>query len=76
MHCELAPPAVSPRIPFLPFALSQAVASCRRSLPIVDETHAVDVPDPSESRYWCISYTILFEGSVNLPMLSAVPLDV
>ena len=27
------------------------------------------VPDPSLSRYWCISYTILFCGSVKLARL-------
>ena len=37
------------------FAWSHCVAAWRRSAPIVDETQVSDVPEPSESRYWCIS---------------------
>ncbi|KIH89888.1 hypothetical protein SPBR_01087 [Sporothrix brasiliensis 5110] len=75
MHCALAPPAVSPTRPSFLFARSHAVASCSRSRPMVLLTHAVDVPEPSASRYWCISYTILSEGSVSPAMPVAVPLD-
>ena len=52
---SLEPAPISPRKPLRPTDASHAVASCRRSLPIVDETHVADVPEPSESRYWCIS---------------------
>lgn len=66
MHWALAPPAVSPMMPILLFCLSHSVASARRSLPMVLYTHSVALPDASLSRYWCISYTILSDGSVNL----------
>ncbi len=31
------------------------MAAWRRSTPMVDETQVGEVPEPSESRYWCIS---------------------
>jgi hypothetical protein len=55
MHCALAPPAVSPRKPFLLLALSHSVASRTRSRPMVAETQSGDVPEPSVSRYSDVS---------------------
>ena len=49
MQVGFDPPAVSPRMAFLPFSLNQGVARLRRSLPIVSLTHASLVPDPSVS---------------------------
>lgn len=74
MHWELAPPAVSPRMARLPLALSHAVASRSRSCPIVPDTHASDVPDPSLSRYWCISYTSLSSPAGSLRLMRDAPL--
>ncbi len=51
---ELAPLAYSPIMPLRLFASSHAVASAISSAPIVEVTHVAEVPDPSESRYWCI----------------------
>lgn len=54
-HCAFTPPPNSPRNPFLPFVFSHCVAFCMRSRPMLALTHSSAVPDPSESRYWCIS---------------------
>lgn len=55
MQTLLLPAAVSPRIPFLPFDFSQAVAAASRWEPMVELTQVDEVPEPSLSRYWCIS---------------------
>jgi hypothetical protein len=52
---EFAPPANSPMIPTLLFDFSHCVAALMRSEPMVEETQVAEVPEPSESRYWCIS---------------------
>jgi hypothetical protein len=42
-------------IPILLLDFNQAVAALMRSEPMVEDTQVADVPEPSESRYWCIS---------------------
>src|ERR1051326_3870287 len=76
LHTSLLPPAYSPRMPCLPLALSQAVAAVRRSWPMVELTHVALVPEPSESRYWCIWYSSLLLGSVSAPMVAPLLDDV
>jgi hypothetical protein len=58
VHAPLFPAPISPRKPLLLFAFSQLVASARRSAPIVELTQVAEVPEPSESRYWCISMAL------------------
>jgi hypothetical protein len=38
-----------------PVCQSAVTGTTTRSRPIVELTHVSDVPEPSESRYWCIS---------------------
>ena len=75
---EIAPPLFSryissPRKPFRLFCWSHCVAAWMRSAPIVDDTHVGDVPEPSESRYWCISMAMLSLGSVSAAKASELP---
>lgn len=37
------------------FAINQDVASASLEAPMSLETQVAEVPEPSESRYWCIS---------------------
>lgn len=61
MHCVLLPEPISPKKPLILFCCSQVVASARRSDPMVEETQVAEVPEPSESRYWCISKKKLWD---------------
>jgi len=55
--------------------LSQSVATWRRSAPTVEDTQVPDVPEESESRYWCISMAVLLSGSLIAPKYCALPED-
>ncbi len=54
-QASFEPAPISPKKPFKPVCWSHAVAAASLSAPIVDDTHVSEVPEPSESRYWCIS---------------------
>lgn len=73
MHCEFDPAPISPRNPLRLLALSHAVADARRSAPIVEETQVPDVPEESESRYWCIWIATLLLGSWIAPKTFELP---
>lgn len=49
------------------------MAAWRRSAPMVEETHWSEVPEPSESRYWCISMATLLRGSLRAAKAAALP---
>ena len=51
----LDPAPISPKNPFNPLDLSQLVASVTRSALVCGSTQVPELPDASESRYWCIS---------------------
>lgn len=73
IQTSLDPPPISPRNPLKLLALSQAVAAAKRSAPMVEETQVAEVPEPSESRYWCISKAKLLLGSVRVLKASPLP---
>lgn len=70
------PAPISPRRPFILFSCNQVVASARRSAPMVVETQVSEVPEPSESRYWCISMATLSLGSCISAKASPLPDEV
>jgi hypothetical protein len=72
-HTGLVPPANSPRMAFLPADFSHAIVAARSEEPMVEEAQVAEEPDLSGSRYWCISYTVLFDGSVREPMTPLFP---
>lgn len=72
----LDPAPISPRRPFMLFSCNQVVASARRSAPMVVETQVSEVPEPSESRYWCISMATLSLGSCISAKASPLPDEV
>lgn len=76
MHAAFEPAPISPRKPFRLFCLSHWVAAWRRSAPMVEETQVGEVPEPSESRYWCISIATLLFGSLIAPKTSLLPEEV
>lgn len=55
MQTVLFPAPISPRNPLMLLACSHEVASAKREDPMVLLTQVAEVPEPSESRYWCIS---------------------
>ena len=55
MQTVLLPAPISPRNPRMLLACSHEVASANREDPMLELTQVAEVPEPSESRYWCIS---------------------
>jgi hypothetical protein len=62
-NSRFEPTPISPRKPRSLLSWSHFVAAARRSAPMVGETQTSDVPEPSLSRYWCISIAKLLDGS-------------
>jgi hypothetical protein len=58
-----------------PVCWSHCVATWRRSAPIVELTQVAFVPEPSLSRYWCISIAMWLFGSLRFANAAAFPED-
>ena len=71
MQSLFDPAPISPKKPLKPLDCNQVVAAARRSAPIVLDTQTSFVPEPSESRYWCISMAVLFKGSCMADVVNA-----